>query len=113
MKKTLNYLGLAKKAGLLISGSDTCRINMEKGRVRLLIVAADTGPAAKDKILGLARRYGVPVIEYGSGEELSRATGASGRFVFGITEEKFASVIREAIELEHREKEDRSEEVSG
>ena len=112
MRKTLSYMGFAKKAGQLISGTDTCRIHMQKGRVKLLIVAEDTGPAAREKILGLSARYGVPVIEYGSMEELSRAVGTSGRTVFGITEEGFASTIREAIETENRG-EVSNEEVSG
>ena len=113
MRKTLSYLGFAKKAGKLISGADTCRIHMQKGKVRLLIVAEDTGPSAREKILQNAKRYGVPVIEYGSMEELSHAVGAEGRAVFGIMDEGFASTIREAIETENQEELVSNEEVSG
>ena len=40
-KKTLSYLGFARKAGKLVTGMATCEIQLKKGQVHLLLLAED------------------------------------------------------------------------
>lgn len=96
-EKALRYLGLAKNAGAVVSGVNTCAFHMKKGKVALMILAGDISENSEKKIMKEIRRYGVDFIRYSSAEELSRATGGAGRSVFGITDNQFAKTIRNEI----------------
>ena len=100
--KTLSYLGFARKAGKLVTGMGTCEIWLKKGQVHLLLLAEDMAPGSLEKATGMAKRYGVPYVVVGTGEELSRITGTSGRYVFGVTDAHFAGVIASSIEKENQ-----------
>lgn len=99
--KTLSYLGFARKAGKLVSGMGTCEIQLKKRQLHLLLLAEDMAEGSMEKALALARRYEVPYAVIGTGEELSRITGTSGRYVFGVTDAHFAGVIASSIEKEN------------
>ena len=47
--KVYSFLGLATKAGKLISGEDTCERAVKSGKVGLLIVAEDAYEITKKK----------------------------------------------------------------
>lgn len=97
VSKALRYLGLAKKAGAVVTGSHTCTVNMKKSGIRLLIITQDMAENGKKKIVRTAEHTGTPYAFWGSSEDLSRITGTAGRFVFGITDERFAGVILQEI----------------
>ncbi|MCR5134184.1 MAG: ribosomal L7Ae/L30e/S12e/Gadd45 family protein [Clostridiales bacterium] len=101
-RKTLSYLGFARKAGQLVTGMGTCEIQLKKGRVRLLLFAEDMAAGSLEKAIALAKRYGVPYVIAGTGEELSQSTGTAGRYVFGVTDAHFAGVIASSIEKEEQ-----------
>lgn len=101
-EKTLSYLGFAKKAGKVAAGMGTCEIWLKKGQVHLLLIAADIAPGSMEKAVALAKRYNVPYMTAGTGEELSRRTGTGGRYVFGVTDAHFAGVIASSIEKENQ-----------
>lgn len=96
--KVLSYLGFAKKSGNLVSGVNTCTFNMARGKAKLVILAEDISENSEKKIMKEIRRYGVDHIQYGTGEELSHATGTEGRSVFAVLDENFAETIRREIE---------------
>ena len=100
-KKTLSYLGFARKAGKLVTGMGTCEIWLKKGQIHLLLLAEDMADGSMEKAVALARHYEVPYEVIGTGEELSRITGTSGRYVFGVTDAHFAGVIASSIEKEN------------
>lgn len=101
-KKSLSYLGFAKKAGDAVSGFGTCEIKGKKHELKLLIIAEDTADNTREKTIAMAERLNIPWIEYEKGEELSHIIGTSGRYVFGITDKHFAKVITKAIEEEKK-----------
>lgn len=96
--KTDSYLGLAKKAGRLLTGTDTCRQAVKSGKLKLIIIAEDTAPGSLKKMRNAAVSHEIPWRVFGSSDELSRATGNSGRYVFGITDAGFADVIIKEID---------------
>ena len=100
MTKTLRYLGLAKRAGRVVTGMDTCQRMMGKGRVALLIITEDTSPGSRKKAVSTAEGHGVRWVLYGTSEELSHMTGTKGKHIFGITDGPFGKTIMEAIEGE-------------
>lgn len=99
-KKTDSYLGFARKAGKVIMGSGLCLSQMDKGKIKLLIIAVDTSENTVKKLKSKAWRSCTEYRLYGTSEHLSRLTGSPGRTVFGITDEEFARIIKDAIDKE-------------
>ena len=98
MNKICTYLGFAKKSGNLFMGSETCIINMKKGKVKLLIVAEDCAENSKKKLVKSAESYNVPYRIFGETDVLSHAAGSPGRTSFAITDDNFAKVLIENID---------------
>ena len=95
--KVLSYMGFAKKSGNLAAGVNTCSFNMSRGKAKLVILAEDISENSEKKIMKDVRKYGVDHIKYGTGEELSHATGAEGRTVFAVLDDHFAEIIKSEI----------------
>ncbi|MCQ2546009.1 MAG: ribosomal L7Ae/L30e/S12e/Gadd45 family protein [Clostridia bacterium] len=96
--KVLSYMGFAKKSGNVVSGVNTCTVNLVKGRVKLMILAEDISAGSEKKIMKEIRKADVNFVKYGTIDELSHATGTSGRSAFGILDENFAETILREIE---------------
>ena len=76
-KRLLDGLGLAKRAGDLISGYEKVSASLSAGRTAWLIEAADGAPDGRRKILNVARKSPKPVEVFGlfGVEELGLALG--------------------------------------
>ena len=94
------YLGLARRAGKIVSGYRTCVHIIGRGSIKLMIVAEDASDNTKDKFTALCKKFGVPCLIYGTAESLSRAAGLSGIGVFGITDRNFADLMIKEISNE-------------
>ncbi|HKT55015.1 MAG TPA: RNA-binding protein [Caulobacteraceae bacterium] len=60
MRKVLSGLGLARRAGFLISGHEKVRAAVASGQAAWLIEAADGAPDGRRKLLALARKVDGP-----------------------------------------------------
>jgi ribosomal protein L7Ae-like RNA K-turn-binding protein len=98
MQKFLSMLGFAMKSGKIITGDDTCEMFMKKGKIKLLIVAADASENTKDKFRSKTTQYNVQLIEVSTKEELSQAIGKFNRAVIGITDRKFTNSLIQLLE---------------
>lgn len=101
-KKVISYLGFAKKSGSLMAGVNTCTFGMNKGKVKLMILAEDISENSEKKIMKEIRKHGVEYVKYGNSEEMSRAIGSQGRSVFAICDINFSEVIKNEINGETR-----------
>ena len=99
-KKIESYLGLARRAGKIVSGYQTCVHTISRGTIRLIIAASDTSDNTKKKFEHLCSRYGVDFCVYGTTDELSLLTGFKGRGIYGITDRNFAEVMIKEIQNE-------------
>lgn len=97
-KKIISYLGFAKKSGNLLAGVNTCTFAMAKKKVKLMIIAEDISENSEKKIMKEIRKHKVGYVKYGTSEELSHATGSSGRNVFAVCDKGFAEVILKEID---------------
>lgn len=97
MIKVLNLLGLAQRAGKLVSGDETVVKNIRQKKVKLVLVCQDASDNTKKKISDKCQFYQVRYIEAFTSEELSHALGKK-RYVCGLTESGFAKKIIELIE---------------
>ena len=96
--KVLSLMGFAKKSGNLVSGVNTCTFNLEKGKVKLMILTEDISAGSEKKIMKAIRKANVNFVKYGTIDELSHATGECGRSVFGLLDDNFASSILNEID---------------
>ena len=97
-RKLLGYMGFAARARKIVNGYNTCVFTMEKGKVRLLIIAEDLAENSKKKMIAAAGRLKVEYRVFGDSEEMSHMTGTAGKGIFGITDENFAKVISKEID---------------
>lgn len=88
-------LGLAQKAGKIVSGDFAVKAALKKaGTVQLLVVAQDTAPNSKKELCYLAAQAGVPVLELLTRWELGSAIGKGQRAAAAITDSNFASMLQ-------------------
>ena len=87
-------LGLAQKAGNIVSGDFAVRGALKAGTVKLLVVAMDTAPNSKKELCYLAAQAGVPVVELLTRWELGSALGKGQRAAAAITDSNFASMLQ-------------------
>ncbi|MDO4553273.1 MAG: ribosomal L7Ae/L30e/S12e/Gadd45 family protein [Bacillota bacterium] len=99
-KKIHSYLGFARKSGKLMTGYNACVSGMERGRVRLLLLAGDLSDSTGESCRRAAKDCNVAVRTWGTKEELSLAVGMDNRGVFGIADAGLARAIREEIDKE-------------
>lgn len=102
-KKVLALLGIAKKAGKVISGTDMVTESIRsqsRSSVKLVLLASDASQNTKKRINNTAEYYKVPIISLGTDKaELARLTGhASELSVIGITDDGFASAMQKTKE---------------
>jgi predicted RNA-binding protein YlxR (DUF448 family)/ribosomal protein L30E len=90
-------LGVARGAGRVRSGATQVEEALARGRLALLIVAADAEPATAEAFAALARAAGTPLVRFGSREALGRAIGKDFRAVVGIADPGLAAKIRDDL----------------
>ena len=76
MNRILNYLGIARRAGFLVSGTDAVIASLEK-KAKLVVIATDASSATKDKLNRKCYFYKVNILEYFTTEELSTMLSVS------------------------------------
>ena len=93
MNKFYSMLGLAKKAGYIISGETGCIEAIKKKKCSLLIIASDSSANTLDRFISLINKYNIRHISLGTKEELAQAIGKDLTAVIAITDENFSRVI--------------------
>ena len=89
--RTMNFLGLARRAGQAVAGFDQVRDVLSKGHGGSVVAARDGAPDGRNKIRRAAA--GVPVVEVFDGAELSAAMGKENVVHVLVTPGKFAQQI--------------------
>ena len=94
MDKILNNLGLCKRAGGLISGSELVIEGIRAKKVLYVFLANDASDNTKKKILDKSKYYNVEVCSNYSSLELSQSIGVVGKMVIGITNKDFLKILK-------------------
>ncbi|MGE5550692.1 MAG: L7Ae/L30e/S12e/Gadd45 family ribosomal protein [Bacteroidota bacterium] len=89
----VDLLGLARRAGQLLAGTETVTAAVKQGRVALLILATDLSDGTRARLIRLAQAHGVRTITALDRERLGRATGYSGRGVFAVLNKDLAKAV--------------------
>ncbi|WP_079910228.1 YlxQ family RNA-binding protein [Paenibacillus sp. 32352] len=96
--KWFNNLGLAMRAGKVITGEDAVIDAVRKGEAKMVIVAEDSSPNTLKKVNDKCSTYQVPLHQYGSREQLGASIGKETRVVLAITDAGFAKMLKKSLE---------------
>ena len=84
ISKELSLLGLAAKAGRVVSGEFATEKAVKAGKARLVLVAGDASDNSRKKFSDMCAYYKVPVYFVGTKEELGGAIGKDYRASLGV-----------------------------
>ena len=98
MQKIHSLLGIAMRAGKLVSGEDGTMIDLKKGKLNLVIVAEDASNNTKKLFKDKSAFRKVNYIELSTKSELGISIGKDSRAVIGIKDIGFAKKIVELID---------------
>ena len=97
--RVLSMLGMAAKAGKVESGEFSTERAVKKGRGRLVIVAEDASDNTKKMFTNMCKYYEVPMVVFGTKEELGHWIGKAYRASICILDEGFAKAVLKKINL--------------
>ena len=97
-KKVLSMFGLAARAGRIASGEFQTETAVKEGTAQLVVVAEDASDNTKKLFHDKCSFYKVPVITFGTKEELGHAIGKEFRASLAILDEGFANAVMKKIE---------------
>lgn len=98
INRIYSFLGLATKAGKVISGEETCERAVKDKRVWLVIVANDASENTKKKFGDICRYRGIEVRYFGEKALLGKHIGKNMRSVVAVTGKEFAKRLLELID---------------
>ena len=87
-QKQLNLLGMATRAGKLVSGDGLTTKAIQKNQAKLVVVASDASDNTKEKMQNKCKFYNVPLDISFTKDEISQAIGKS-RSICAFTEKGF------------------------
>jgi ribosomal protein L7Ae-like RNA K-turn-binding protein len=97
--KVLSLIGLAMKAGKVVSGEFSTEKAVKTGAAKLVVVAESASGNTRKKFSNSCAYYQVPLYFLGEKEELGRAIGKEFRASLAVTDENFASAIKKQLEM--------------
>ena len=92
-KKILGLIGLAARARKISFGTDSTIQEIEKGKVKLVIIASDASDRTKRKFKEKCIKHSISIIQYETIEQLSKSIGKQNKAVIGIKDNNIASEI--------------------
>lgn len=93
-----SFLGLATKAGKVVSGDETCERAIKSGKVFLIIISEDASKNTSEKFSRLCNGNQLEIRSFGEKELLGRYIGKVIRSVVAITDEGFAKRLIEMLD---------------
>jgi ribosomal protein L7Ae-like RNA K-turn-binding protein len=97
-KRIYSLLGLAMKAGKVASGEFMTEKSVKSGAASMVIVAEEASANTKKNFSDMCAYYQVPLIFFGTKEELGAAIGKEFRASLAVNDDGFAKAIRQRME---------------
>lgn len=97
--KGLSQLGMAMRAGKLITGDEIVLKAVRQKQVHLVIVAGDASDNTKKKFRDKCSTYGIQLAEAFDREQLGKAIGKLERVVLAVTDAQFGKMIASHLSL--------------
>lgn len=96
--RVYSFMGLAMKAGKLVSGGETCEKAVKRGNVFLLIVSEDASNNTVKKFGDACKRREIPFYQFGEKEAIGRLLGEKIRSVVAVTDIQLARNLKRLID---------------
>jgi ribosomal protein L7Ae-like RNA K-turn-binding protein len=93
MHKIYSMLGIARKGGNISIGFDSTKLNIEKNKSFLVIIARDASEKTKKNIQFICDNYNCEYIEFGEKELLGKSLGKKVVSVLSISDKNIASYL--------------------
>ena len=95
--RVYGLIGLSARARKITFGTDSTIQEIEKNKVKLVIVADDASERTKRKLEQKCNNYGVTILIFGKMEDISKAIGKSNKAVIGLTDINLSKEIEKII----------------
>ena len=92
------FLGLARRAGAVVPGTDATRRAIRRGEARLVLMAEDASGVQMDKIRKLMVDRPIPLAVLGDRNTLGAAIGKGPTSAIAVTDESLAKRLLEDLE---------------
>jgi ribosomal protein L7Ae-like RNA K-turn-binding protein len=92
-KKTLNMIGIAKRAGRAVSGAYQVEDAVRRRQARLVIVAEDASDNTRKHISDMCRYRKIPWAAAGEKAVLGKAVGQEERTCLAVTDAGLAEAV--------------------
>lgn len=96
--KILNLLGLAQRAGKVISGDFIVDKSIKRKEPKLVLLAGDCASNNEKKYTQLAETHHIPLYNIATKEALGTAIGKDIRVVVAVLDDGFAKAIQKEID---------------
>lgn len=93
MKKVFNLLGLATKAGRVVSGEFSTEKAIKDGKAQMVIVSEESSDNTRKMFTNMCTYYQVPIYFFGKKGELGHAMGKENRASLAVLDAGFAKAI--------------------
>ena len=97
--KVMSMLGIAAKAGGIVSGEFSTEKAIKDGKAYLVIVACDASANTQKRFCDMAMFRGIPIYRYGDRESLGHFVGKEFRASLAITNEQLARSIEDRLKM--------------
>ena len=97
--KILSLLGIATKAGSVLSGEFQTEKSVKEGKAYLVIAAGDASDNTKKKFSDMCSYYEVPFYTYANREQLGHCIGKEFRASLAVTNEGLAKSLMKHLDL--------------
>lgn len=91
--KIYSLLGLAQRGGHVASGEFMVENSVKAGKTHLVILAMDASENTRKKFSNMCAYREIPIMIFGSKEELGRAIGKEMRVSIAVTDHGLAGAI--------------------
>ncbi|HAA24895.1 MAG TPA: 50S ribosomal protein L7ae [Ruminiclostridium sp.] len=96
--RVYSFIGLAMKAGKLVSGGESCERAIKRGNVYLLIVSEDASDNTVKKFEDACKHRKIPLCRFGEKEAMGRLLGKKIRSVVAVTDVGLARNLEKLID---------------
>ena len=95
--KVLSLLGIAQKAGKVVSGEFSVEKAVKEGKACLVLVAGDASDNTKKMFRNMCSYYKVPLYVHSAKETLGHCIGKQFRASLAVTDVGFANALNKQL----------------
>lgn len=92
-KKAFNLIGLATKAGKVVSGEFSTEKAVKDGSAGIVIISEEASDNTRKRFTNMCTYYQVPIYFFGKKDELGHAMGKEYRASLAVLDQGFAEAI--------------------